>query len=184
MNTNLSVMFWNNAWKLHASIHNDNQMKWLQCQILRNCLFTNNRVSKFKPWVSDQCDLCGLHIENPFTLFSECHLVRLLWSDIKKYFEYFDHNIPTGRLQILFGIHTEPYDSVKNIAFLIGKRTIWISKFRKITPTLGHFKIILKDYLIILCYTHSLNNTSSIFSDQWGKFLWSLQGNHGPQLQG
>ena len=47
LDTNLSVNFWNNAWRLHASMQL-NQLKWLQCQILRNCLFTNNRVSKFK----------------------------------------------------------------------------------------------------------------------------------------
>ena len=57
-------------------------------------------------------------------------LLHIGMEHFRQYFEYFDHNIPTGRLQVLFGIHTEPYDSVKNIAFLIGKRTIWISKFR------------------------------------------------------
>ena len=182
LDANLSVTFWNNAWRLHASMQCNNQLKWLQCQILRNCLFTNNRVTKFKPWVTDRCDLCGLHIENPLTLFSQCSLVLEFWSDIKKYCEYFGHDLPIGRLQILFGVHNEKYDSVKNIAILIGKRTIWISKFKKISPTLEYFKNQLKDYLIILSLCHNYKNTSSVFVDQWGSFYWLLQGNHGPQL--
>ena len=182
LNTNLSVTFWNNAWALHASMQFNNQFKWLQCQILRNCLFTNNRVSKFKPWISDRCDLCGLHIETPLTLFSQCPLVLVFWSEIKEYFEYFDFDLPIGRLQILFGVHTEKCDSVKNIAILIGKRTIWICKYKKIHPTLNHFKKILKDYLIILSFCHSYKNTSSAFVDQWGRLYWLLRGNYGPQL--
>ena len=182
LNANLSVTFWNNSWRLHASMQNNNQLKWLQYQVLRNCLFTNNRVSKFKPWVSDTCDLCGLHVETPMTLFSQCHLVQLFWSEIKEYFAFFEHDLPTNRLSILFGIHTESYNSVKNIAILVGKRTIWISKFRKIPPSIDLFKYFLKDYLIILSYCHCLKNTSAAFNDQWGTCFWNLQGYHGPQL--
>ena len=139
-------------------------------------------MSKFKPWISDLCDLCGHHIENPYTLFTQCPFVVSFWGDIKKYLEYFDHDLPTNRLQILFGIHTETYDSVKNIAILLGKRTIWISKLKRIHLTLEHFKNILKDYLIILCLFTRLKNSSSAFSDQWSNFLGLLNGNHFPQL--
>ena len=163
-------------------MQNNNQLKWLQCQVLRNSLFTNNRVCKFKPWISDQCDLCGHHVENPLTLFTQCPVVVSFWADIKKYFEYFDHDLPTSRLQILFGIHSETSDSVKNIAILLGKRTIWISKFKKIHPKLEHFKNLLKDYLVIHCLFSNLKHTSSAFSGQWGNLLWLLNGNHGPQL--
>ena len=87
LNATLSVTFWNNAWRLHASMQFNNQLKWLQCQILRNCLFTNSRVSKFQSWVSDRCDLCGLHVEEPLTLFTLCPKVVQFWSDIRKYLE-------------------------------------------------------------------------------------------------
>ena len=120
--------------------------------------------------------------ENPLTLLTRCPLVVLFWADVKKYFEFFDLDLPTNRLQILFGIHSETFDSIKNIAILLGKRAIWISKFKKINPTLEHFKNLLKDYLVIHCLFSNLKNTSSAFSDQWGNILWLLNGNHGPQL--
>ena len=122
-------------------------------------------------------------MENPLTLFTECPVVKVFWFAVKQYLDHLDHDLPTGRLQILFGIHTETFDSVKNIAILIGKRTIWISKFKKNPPCIEHFKNNLKDYLIILRFSHCLNNTSStVFNDQWGRFFWLLQGYHGPQL--
>ena len=127
-------------------------------------------------------DLCNLHIENPMTLFSQCPQVQVFWSDIRQYLEYFGHELAITRLQILFGVHTESYDSVKNISILVGKRTIWISKFKKISPTLDLFKYYLKDYLIILRFCHCIKNTSAAFNDQWGNCFWHLQGHQGPQL--
>ena len=183
LQSNLSVTFWHNAWRLHASMQQNNQLKWLQYQILRNCLFTNNRLAEFKPWISDMCDLCNLHIENPMSLFSQCPQALVFWSDIRQYLEYFGHHdLLINRLQILFGIHTESFDSVKNISILVGKRTIWISKLKKISPTLDLFKYYLKDYLIVLRFCHYVDNTSSAFNDQWGNCFWNLQGYHGPQL--
>ena len=181
LNSTLSVTFWDNAWRLHASIKDNNQLKWLECQILRNSLFTNNRVSKFKN-ISDRCDLCGHHAETPLTLFTQCPLVQVFWAELKDYLAYFSITLPITRLQVLFGIHSETFDSIKNITILIGKRVIWVSKFKKIAPSINSFKKYLKDYLIVLSYCHSIKNTSSVFEDQWGSISWILAGHHGPQL--
>ena len=134
LNSNLSVTFWDNAWRLHASINDNNQSKWLQCQILRNSIFTNNRVSKFKNWISDQCDFCGLHIENALTLFTSCNFAQNFWAEVKIFLSDFTNNLTLSRLQILFGIHDEAFDSIKNIAILLGKRVIWASKHKKNSP--------------------------------------------------
>ena len=181
LNSTLSVTFWDNAWRLHASIKDNNQFKWLECQILRNSLFTNNRVSKFKN-ISDRCDLCGQHVETPLTLFTQCPMVLSFWSEVKDYLAYFSITLPIARLQILFGIHSETFDSTNNIIILIGKRVIWVSKFQKIPPSINLFKKYLKDYLIVLSYCHSIKNTRSVFEDQWGTISWILAGHHGPQL--
>ena len=42
-----SVIFWENARKLCASINFENPLKWLQFQVLRNCLQTNAITSHF-----------------------------------------------------------------------------------------------------------------------------------------
>lgn len=118
--------------------------------------------------MSDQCDFCGLHIENALTLFTACYWTKKFWYDIKLFLLEFSHPLPISRLQILFGVHDEPCDSVSNTAILLGKRVIWASKFKKVKPNLTYFKKSLKDYLVILCYCYDMKNTSSTFFDQWG----------------
>ena len=180
----LSVTFWDNAWRLHASVKNNNQFKWIQCQILRNSIFTNNRVSKFKPTISDQCDFCRQHIENPLTLFTECNFSQKFWIEVKNYFLDFTIFIPTSRLQILFGVLDETFDSKKNTVIMIGKRVIWASKFKKNLPNLMTFKTTLRDYLVLLKMCHSFQQTSNLFNDQWGEVFSDLLGQqHVPQLQ-
>ena len=86
-------------------------------------------------------------------------LEKKFWYDIKLFLLEFSHPLPISRLQILFGVHDEPYDSVSNTAILLGKRVIWASKF---------IKKSLKDYLVILVYCYNMKNTSSTFFYQWG----------------
>ena len=174
LDTILSVTFWDSAWRLHASIRENNQLKWIQCQILRNSIYTNNRVSKFRNDVSDRCDFCDLHIENALTLFYSCDWTKRFWYEVKLFLLEFSHPLPLLKLQVLFGVHNEPYDSLSNISILIGKRVIWASKFKKIKPNLVLFKNTLKDYLVILDYCNEMKNTSSTFYDQWGDIYRSL----------
>ena len=120
---------------------------------------------------------------NPLTLFTQCPLVLTFWSEVKDYLAYFFITLPIARLQILFGIHSETFDSTNNIIILIGKRVIWVSKFQKIPPSINLFKKYLKDYLIVLSYCHSIKNTRSVFEDQWGTIFWILAGHHGPNYR-
>ena len=176
LGTNLSVDFWDKSWRLHASIKDNNFAKWIQCQILRNSLFTNNRVAKFKPSVSDQCDFCAEHVENPYTLFWLCRYTQQFWTEVQLYLLDFNLNLPHSRLPILFGIQSEGYDSVLNTIILLGKRFIWASKQKKVLPNLEHFKNLLKDYLYVLRVCHTITNTTNLFDDQWGRIVLNLAG--------
>ena len=179
----LSVDFWNDTLKLNASINNNNFAKWLQYQIVRNSIFTNNRVSKFKSNVSEKCDLCSLSTENAFHLFYQCHLVQQFWVQVKLYLLDFDHYLPVTRLPILFGIHDQDYNSVLNTIILLGKRVIWTCKKNKNPPKLSHFKNSLLDYLKILKVSQVLQNSSLVFEAQWGIILFSLQNQDVPCSQ-
>ena len=172
----LSVTFWDNAWKLHASIRENNHFKWIECQILRNSIYTNNRVAKFKHDVSDQCDLCGEHVENALTLFTQCQISVNFWAEIRSYLLNFAINLPTSRLQLLFGKLDEGYDSQINTIIMIGKRVIWTSKYKKNIPTISHFKASLKDYLVLLKVCKTVTNCVDQITDQWGAILCNLIG--------
>ena len=170
----LSVRFWDNAWKLHSSIKHNNPFKWLQCTILRNSIFTNNRLSKFKPAINDQCDLCQLHPENTLSLFTQCNVSIQFWTDLQTYAQDMAFTLPTNRVGILFGFLEENFDSTVNTFIMIGKRVIWASKHKKIHPNISHFKAHLKDYLVTLKVCKTISNQCNQFNDQWGPILRDL----------
>ena len=58
LGTVFSLDFWNQARTLCSKIDFDNQLKWLQFQIVRNCLQTNYIVNHFKPNVPKFCTFC------------------------------------------------------------------------------------------------------------------------------
>ena len=170
----LPINFWASAWSLHARIKQNNQFKWLQCQILRHSLYTNNRVCKFKPEVSELCDLCNLHVENPLTLFWECRVSQQLWSQVGTFFADHTIHIPDSRLGILFGFSKEPWDSIINTAVMIGKQVIWTSKVKKQLPTLAHFKRLLKYHLVLLKYCSTIESDQSIYKPEWNDILLDI----------
>jgi hypothetical protein len=63
LNLHFSINFWEDSRRLCASIEYDNQLKWLQLQIIRNCLQTNYIVSHFKPNVSPVCSYSKIRMK-------------------------------------------------------------------------------------------------------------------------
>lgn len=186
LNTVLSIDFWNSVLRLNSGHKNDNFAKWLQYQIVRNTIFTNDRVSKFKPSVSDKCDLCGLDTENSYHLFYQCFVSKRFWVEIKQYFLLkFNIYLPVERLSILFGVLNQDHTSILNTIILLGKQLIWSCKHGKKHPTLAHFKNSLAEHLKIVKLCFVLKSKVEIFEDQWGNIhldLLTQQDDHRPLL--
>ena len=140
-------------------------------------------MAKFNTNVTDSCDFCGLHTENSLSLFFTCDHTQHFWAGVCNYFLDFTIPFPMSRLQILFGVLDEPFDSHKNTAIMIGKLVIWACKFKKIIPNINFYKRSLRDYLVLLRYCHIMKNTINVFNDQWGEVFLNLAGEDGPQLQ-
>ena len=103
--------------RLNSTHEKDNFAKWLEYQILRDTIFTNDRVSRFKPNVSDKCNLCGLETENSYRLFYQCFVSQRFWVEIKQYLLIkFNLYLPVEQLSIiiLFGILNQDHSSVLN----------------------------------------------------------------------
>ena len=170
----MSIDFWNSVLRLNANLKNNNCLKWLQYQIVRNTVFTNNRVSKFKNTVSDRCDLCTLETETSYHLFYLCPVSQRFWAETKQYLDKFNLFLPVTRLQILFGIITQTCDSVLNTFILLGKHLIWTCKHSKKIPNLNHFKNSLAAHLNNLKVCYVIKSLGHIFDDQWGNILLDL----------
>ena len=71
------------------------------------------------------------------------------------------------KLNVLFGVHDQIYSSVKNIIILVGKKYIWMKKFREQGPNLIDFCKYLLQYLNTLKMVHIIKNILTGFDDLW-----------------
>ena len=115
METNFGLQFWNNSYALTAEIKNDNRLKWLQYQIVRNSLFTNHKVSKFNPNIFPYCRNC-FSIEKTGHLMWICAQVQDFWREIKLFLETFQITPEITSKVVLFGYHKESINSIAKLS--------------------------------------------------------------------
>ena len=147
------IDFWLKTYSLAASIKNDNKLRWFQYQINRNSLFTNYRVNKFKNHISPLCSFCSHLVGAPQSnelishIFFECDFVLQLWQQVRGWLGGFNIGLELNRTILLFGIHSENSQSIKNFIILTVKYYIWRSKFQNIALTLNGYQDFLKNKL-------------------------------------
>ena len=170
-----SVNFWDSTRALCAKIDFDNQLKWLQYQIVRNSLQTNYIVSHFNPSVSKQCSYCHNIDSQEIVshLFWLCPYVNGFIEDVINFLsnqglEYF----PTKE-QFLFGFSNQQNYDPSNFVSLVLKKYIWKSKFRSANLSLVGFISLLKVYLCDLKYFFSFKNMPELFNE-WNTLLGAL----------
>ena len=175
LDTNLSVDFWNSSWKLLAGLKMNNDLKWLEYQVLRSILKTNTIVSKFIPLVNEQCCFCGASRETISHLLYYCNHSANIWNILNQFLS--ENNVPTismTRTNILFGNPKEKSNSLENTLILLVKKYIWCSKFKDSIPTLIGFKNVLKYYLNSLSVTYEILGNSVQFDEIWGRLYYIL----------
>ena len=160
------VPFWNKTYAFTASIKNENKLKWMQFQIVRNCQFSNYRVNKFKPSVSPLCSYCGAFEEKLSHLYFDCLKVQDFWIELSNWLSQNSIIFPLNITYILFGYDKEPFDSKINYIMLVGKRYIWANKFNSTPLSFNAFQQILKHKLDELKDVYEFNEKDSLF-DQW-----------------
>ena len=146
-------------------------MKWLQYQILRNCLQTNVIVSHFIHNVNPACQYCKNSDEVISHLFWLCPIVSEFLKNI------FVLICNTGlafnpiREQFLFGYVDQAFSSPSNYLVLILKKYIWSNKFKEIKNLLiFRLKIYLGYTLSDLQLIYDLKNKSAAFN-VWNDLL-------------
>ena len=175
LGTTYSIYFWDKVRLLCSKIDFDNQLKWLQFQIIRNSLQTNYIVNHFKPNVLKHCSYC----KNPnfdelvSHLFWFCPYVSQFLRDIVAFIDTSDIDFNPTKEQFLFGNDKfQPY-SPQNFICLVLKKYIWRTKFKTTTLTLVGFKPQLKNYLCDLKYMFQYKNHANQF-DEWNTLFEML----------
>ena len=163
--------FWGKTYSFTAGIKYENKIKWLQYQIVRNSLFTNYKVNKFKPHISPECTFCGHLGNSPPTelvshIFWSCYFAQKLWQAIQTWLGTLNVGITIDRSVILFGNHNESSSSVENYIILAAKYFIWKAKFTNKDLSVDLFKNYLKYKLDDIKNAYVVVNKNVLF-EQW-----------------
>ena len=172
---NFSINFWDNARRICSSIDFDNQLKWLQFQIVRNSLQTNVIVSHFKRNVSKNCTFCQDPNSEELVshLFWSCPNVYIFLNDVFAFISNTCLNFSPTKEQFLFGFQKiDPYQP-KNYIPLVLKKYIWLSKFRTPQLTLVGFRAHLKSYICDLKFMFQFKNVPEKFNE-WNTIFDAL----------
>ena len=158
-------------------------MKYLQYQINRNSLYTNYRVSKFKPNVSPSCIFClSNNVPNPppeliSHIFFDCSYTNNLWREIRNWLRELDIEITLEKKTIIFGNQEEAFSSYFNYIVLCAKYFVWKSKFKSQELYLRGFQYFLRGKLEDLKNAYLLEGKDHMF-EQWNilfDYLSSLE---------
>ena len=75
-------------------------------------------------------------------LFWDCNYVNTFWNDFSDWYkQYFNDDIDLNYKLILFGVGSDP---LVNLYFILMKRVIYTSKFKKQTPSFVYFKYLVE----------------------------------------
>ena len=171
LKSRFSINFWDKSRKLCASICHENPMKWLQYQILRNCLQTNVIVSHFIHNVNPACQYCKNSDEVISHLFWLCPIVSEFLKNIFALICKTGLAFNPTREQFLFGYLDQAFSSPSNYLVLILKKYIWSNKFKEIKNLLiFRLKIYLGYTLSDLKLIYDLKNKSAAFN-VWNDLL-------------
>ena len=176
---NYSTDFWGKTYQALPLIKYDNRLKWLQFQIVRNCLFTNYRVSKFKPDISPLCSYCKVENEIISHLYFLCPVTFTFLKQAQAYFQELGVSITLNISTILFGNKTEKFNSLDNQIILWLKSFIWSNKFKHSHLSITVFKEVFKNRLQeVKEITNFYQNCSKIF-ECWAPIYNKINADNG-----
>ena len=130
LNSVFSVHFWEKARKLCTSIKNENPLKWLQYQIIRNSLQTNLIVSHFINNIGPECYYCQLSNETISHIYWFCPIVNRFLEEVFEFITSSGIDFKPTKLQFLFGYLEESFNTPRNYLTLVVKKYIWNCKFK------------------------------------------------------
>ena len=178
LQTVFGVNFWNKTYSLTAEIRFENKIKWLQYQVVRNSLFTNYKVNKFKPHISPLCTYCS-HTENPpknelvSHIFWDCRYINNFWLELVDWLGTLGFHLNMNRNTALFGLHEKSITACENYIILVSKYFIWKAKFTSKEVSLNLFKKYLFNKLSDQKNALTYSNKIECFS-QWNEIYNEL----------
>ena len=143
----------------------DVKYREFQFKVINNILNLNYKLYKMKLIDSPLCSLCNLENETTEHLFWNCSMIQDFWNQLGRVLDMFDFSILTEKTVIL-GLLTKDC-SLFNFILLVAKKTIYLSRFKSVKPTIFDFISLLLEAYKMEKYISMRNNKMSIHANRW-----------------
>ena len=160
-----SVDFWDRIRKLNSSISFNNNIKWLQYQLIRNSLQTNYIVSHFIRNVSPLCKYCNNFDEKISHLYWGCVNVQSFLNETFIYIRSTGIDYAPTKTEFLFGNLEESFNHPKNYISLLIKKYIWATKFKSANLSIVGIKNFLKSCIKELKIIFDIKEKAELFNE-------------------
>ena len=115
-------------------------------------MYTNQKLSTFRHWISPLCTFCNGQEENIEHLFWSCPIVSSFLTQCiqflyRNYEDFHSLNVKFNKENFIFGIRNESYTTVNNLVLMLLKKFIWNKRCTEELPTIPVFKSYLKTEL-------------------------------------
>ena len=171
LGTVLSVIFWDNIFRLPQKMLVPNRIIWMQIQINKHLLPTNYTVSQYDRKVSPLCSLCSLHNEELHYLLWGCQVVGLFWQMVGNTISNYYPEFVLGRREAIFGYANEKGTSPLNTILILSRYFIYQQKFNKKLLDDVHYINFIKDQLSLIYNVQKNKNKEIDFIKDWKFFL-------------
>ncbi len=141
-------------------------------RLLRNVIFTNDKLKSWNLVASDKCTFCNIEIETPLHLLWHCQTASHLWNQLSIWCK--NHANRTMNLtlkRVIFCIITDnPKDCINTIC-LIAMQYIYSARCLKTLPNVACLKDKILDMMNIEKYIATKNNQMTSFRKRWNGFI-------------
>ena len=147
--------FWKNLYRYNKNIIFNNKLKYLNYQIIRGTLKTNNIVNKWKNHVLPSCTFCQAEIEDIPHLFYNCPIVQNFLATLTPLMNNLGINWPPRTMtEFIFGNGNISPLCCQEYTYLYIKHFIWVSRCLGNNPELAAFRNKLYSAINIDVHLH------------------------------
>ena len=147
--------FWKKMYRYNKNILFNNKIKYLNYQIIRGTLKTNNIVSKWKANVLTTCTFCLSEVEDIVHLFWNCPIVQTFLTSLTPFMDRLGITWPPMTMvDFVFGDSSSTPNSLHEYICLYLKHYIWVCRCLRCDLDVAAFRLKLISAVNIDLHLH------------------------------
>ena len=149
LNTPLEINDWNNLILNNVKGRYNNNLREMQILIFRNNSYSNERISKFNPTVSEKCKYCN-ETETIIHKLYFCEQAQKLWKLLETIMISSTIDVKITKVNAILGFITLEENSVRNILAKLTKKFIFKCSYDDVQYNSVKFIAYIRTYVVNL----------------------------------